>query len=143
MESVKLKIDAAVSNIMLDGEASDHVKELRVDALRCVTLIIEHYYSRFGRHNSIIAVIGEKKIAQILEATLKSEMDLIVSPPRVHYNFREVVPSNRFVIPEEELLIWSLTSLAAPLVRDGFVRFMKVFIEVFPEYAFVFDSYKM
>jgi len=87
--------------------------------------------------NPIVLTICAKKIEFILQVTTKSDLKEILSPPKVHYNGNEVVPTGSFHIIEEELLIWSLTSLwcGGPLNEAGFKRYIKVFAEVYPDMA--------
>jgi hypothetical protein len=134
MEEAILKICSAIKDVTLNEELDNRVNQLRILALRQLEPILKLSFDRFGRENPIVMIICEKKIAFILEARTKNEIDLILSSPKVHYNFNTVVPSNQYVIPEEELLIWSLTSLQAPLNEVGVNRFMELFLEVFPEY---------
>ncbi len=141
MEEAILKICAAITEVGLDEGHSDHVKSLRIQALRQIDPILKFYYNRFGKGNPIVMTICEKKIAFIMDAATKSEIDLILSSPKVHYNYNKVVPSNRYVIPEEELLVWSLTSMAAPLVEVGFNRYIELFLEIFPDFAELVKPY--
>jgi hypothetical protein len=134
MEEAILKIRSAITDVTLNEELDKRVKKLRISALRQMEPILKFYYNRFGQGNPIVITICEKKIAFILDATTKNEIALILTSPKVHYNFNSVVPANQYVIPEEELLIWSLTSLEAPLNEVGFNRYMELFQKIFPEY---------
>ena len=44
--------------------------------------------------------------------------------------FNEFITS-KYCIPEEEMIMWSCTSLKAPLNEAGFKRYMQLFKEVF------------
>ena len=138
MVSVLLEVCKAIVAVMLDTSISEKVQSLRIDALRRVPPITDYYYRNFHNEHLVMAVCV-KKIAFILEATTAREMDLILSSPKIHYNFEKVVPSNKYVIPEEEIMVWSLTSAIAPLNDEGFKRFKEVFIGVFPDFSSIFD----
>jgi hypothetical protein len=94
-------------------------------------------YEKEFMNNPLILQICEKKVEFILQAKSKSDLKEIMSPPKIHYNFNEVVPVGKFHIEEEELLIWSLTSLwcGGPLNAPGFNRYMKLFKKFYPDMA--------
>ena len=97
---------------------------------------IKGYQKQFA-NNPLISEICRKKIEFILQAKTKSELDEILSPPKIRYNFNEIVPTGKFHVDEEELLIWSLTSLwcGGPLSRPAYKRYMKLFAQFYPEMA--------
>jgi len=59
-----------------------------------------------------------------------------LTPPKPHYNGNEIVAIGKYHIPEEELIIWSHTSLKAPLNRHGFERMMELMKQIFPDFEF-------
>jgi hypothetical protein len=120
------------------------LRELEYDKIsmeRLVALIqlgarIKHYQNEFC-NNPLTLEICAKKIDFILQAATKADLNEILSPPKVRYNFSEVVPVGKFHIEEEELLVWSLTSIwcGGPLNDAGFKRYMKLFNKYYPEMA--------
>lgn len=88
-----------------------------------------------GSNPSLTLTIYKKKIQQIREAESAGDLKLTLMHPKVRYNGCKVVPDNKWVLPEEELILWSNTSLIAPLSQEGFERYMKIFKEVFPNEA--------
>jgi len=94
-------------------------------------------YQKEFNCNPLIPVICHKKIEFILQAKTKTDLIEILSPPKVRYNFSEVVAIGNYHVEEEELLIWSLTSLwcGGPLNQEGFNRYMKLFNKFYPEMA--------
>jgi len=92
-------------------------------------------YQKEFNNNPMIRVICEKKVGFILQAKSKSDLNKILSPPKVHYNFNKVVPIGNFHVEEEELLIWSLTSLwcGGPLNKPRFERYTELFKKFYPE----------
>ena len=125
-------ISQAIVEGSLDETKSNAVKELRVGALQRLPILMG-WYLRKGFDERIVTTICEKKIAFILEATSKREIELILSPPKPHYNYSEIVPGNRYSIPEEELLMWSLASLVGLLNQKGVERFMELFQQIYPD----------
>ena len=135
--SVDLQIPLAI--LELGKNADGKLFDVKMAAIFKAGGIAKSYEKEF-MNDRLSNVICAKKIAFILEATSKKEIDEILKFPKVHYNGNEVVPSGRFHIIEEELLLWSRTSLYSTLHRAGFDRYVKLFKEVFPEYADIFSS---
>ena len=103
----------------------------KATALIQLSTLIKKYQQDYY-HKALVQAILDKKIAFICEATTKADLKEILSPPKMRYNGGEVIPVGKFHIQEEELILWSITSLKAPLVSYGFERMMKVFAQVFP-----------
>ena len=64
------------------------------------------------------------------EATTVKDLRAVSDVPKPHYNGNRVIPSD-FSVPEEEIMIWSLTSELGPLNDAGFRRYMELFEELF------------
>ena len=64
--------------------------------------------------------------------TSKSEMDLLIKPHCPHFDGNRFIP-DKFMVPEEELICWSETSLRAPLKSETFERYVEPFGQVYPE----------
>lgn len=78
-------------------------------------------------------VLVLKKLQHIKEASNIKEINLIMGKPEVSYYGGEIRPKHQWVLPEEEIMLWSKTSLLAPLSQSGFDRYMKLFKELFPD----------
>ena len=89
-------------------------------------------YQKECPNEKMLQVIFDEKAAFICEATTKADIKEILGPPKIYYDGNKVRPTGRFHIPEEELIIWSLTSLNGPLISHGFERMTEVFAQVFP-----------
>jgi len=115
---------------------SDKLSIERMAAIIQLGTICRGYQKEFN-NNPLISVICHKKIEFILQAKTKTDLSKILSPPKVRYDFSEVLPVGSYHIEEEELLIWSLTSLwcGGPLNQEGFKRYMKLFNKYYPEMA--------
>ena len=123
--------------IMRLGElAGDKLLAERMAALFQLSGLIKAYQKEFNE-TPLALTICEKKVEYILQAKTKADLKEILAPPKVHYSFNEVVPVGRFHVDEEELLIWSLTSLwcGGPLNDAGFNRYTKLFAQIFPDMA--------
>lgn len=95
----------AIATIEFDGVSSEKVKDLRKESvLKLLPVILEFHRQRFRVET--IKTILKKKIAFILNATTKAEMQEILSFSVPYYNYVEIVPKGRFHVEEEELLLW-------------------------------------
>lgn len=87
-------------------------------------------YREMQIRDDIVDAIIEKRTQLILDATTVQELKSICAEPKPHYNGNEFITS-KYCIPEEEMIMWSCTSLKAPLNEAGFKRYMQLFKEVF------------
>ena len=104
---------------------------LRFDALMTLQSLIQQYDER-GYAAKLLNGIAEKKGAMIMSATSKTEMDNILRPKAPHFDGARFI-SDRYLLPEEELIFWSEASLRAPLNEYGIRRYMELFCRMFPE----------
>ena len=118
------------AEIVMDEDASDDLKELRLKALNKVNRSLNHYRN-LGFISQLTTAIAEKKSKMILEATSKTEMEKFLKPRCPHYDGSKFV-EDPFIIPEEELICWSYASLRCPLNSIGAARFKELFQRVFP-----------
>ena len=84
-------------------------------------------FSRMGFLKSLIYEIALKKINFLMNVKTKSEVKEILRPSAPVYNGNGFVSGGVFHIEEEELLLWSITSLMAPLNHEGFLRYQQLF----------------
>ena len=74
----------------------------------------------------------------IMSADSKTEVNKILRPKAPHYDGVRFV-SDRYLLPEEELICWSEASLRAPLNEAGYRRYMELFQRAFPEESEALD----
>ena len=120
----------AFAEIVMDEDASDDLKSLRIDALKKVQRSLNHYH-HLGYIPELTRAIAEKKCRMIKEATSKSEMEKFIQPRCPRYDGEKFI-EDPYIIPEEELICWSYASLRFPLNNIGAARFQEVFKRVFP-----------
>ena len=108
------------------GERTDKVLELQFSALRQLQAVL-HYYEQRGYSEKLIGAIAEQKGQMIITTTTKAEMEKVLHPS-------EFVP-DKYLIPEEELICWSETSLRGPLIRPAMKRYMELFQRLYPDEA--------
>ena len=121
----------AFAEIVMDEEASDDLKSIRIDALKKVQRSLNHYH-HLGYIPELTRAIAEKKCRMITEATSKSEMEKFLQPRCPRYDGEKFI-EDPYIIPEEELICWSYASLRFPLNSIGTARFQEVFKRVFPD----------
>lgn len=109
---------------------------LKQDALQALTSVkqtvigyAEDYFAFF-----LALSIMEQKSRMIIAADSKSELQEIVKPSVPSWNFGNFCTGPYHVL-EEEAILWSETSLEAPLNDDGLERYREVFSKLFPEQA--------
>ena len=120
----------AFAEIVMDEDASDDLKSIRIDALKKVQRSLNHYH-HLGYIPELTRAIAEKKCRMIKEATSKSEMEKFLQPRCSRYDGEKFI-EDPYIIPEEELICWSYASLRFPLNSIGAARFQEVFKRVFP-----------
>ena len=103
---------------------------LRFNALQTLGACLKHY-SRLGYAPKLLKRIADRKAALILAAANKTELDRILRPKAPHFDGVHFIP-DRYMLPEEELICWSETSLRAPLNEAGYRRYLTLFRQVFP-----------
>ena len=121
----------AFAEIVMDEDASDNLKSLRIDALKKVQRSLNHYH-HLGYIPELTRAIAEKKCRMIKEATSKSDMEKFLQPRCPRYDGEKFI-EDPYIIPEEELICWSYASLRFPLNSIGAGRFQEVFKRVFPD----------
>ena len=121
----------AFAEIVMDEDASDNLKSIRIDALKKVQRSLNHYH-HLGYIPELTRAIAEKKCRMIKEATSKSEMEKFIQPRCPRYDGEKFI-EDPYIIPEEELICWSYASLRFPLNSIGAARFQEVFKRVFPD----------
>ena len=121
----------AFAEIVVDEDASDNLKSIRIDALKKVQRSLNHYH-HLGYIPELTRAIAEKKCRMIKEATSKSEMEKFLQPRCPRYDGEKFI-EDPYIILEEELICWSYASLRFPLNSIGAARFQEVFKRVFPD----------
>jgi len=116
---------------VLTADMPDSVRLLRFQALKGVQQYLNRYQEN-GYLPELVSAIAEKKCKRILTLTTKAEMERLVKPRCPHYDGNRFWP-DEYIVPEEELICWSETSLRAPLNEAGQKRYMELFRQVLPE----------
>ena len=92
------------------------------------------YYQERGMLEEIILAFVQKKTGMLQKAKTKGELQEISKPPKPVYNGNGFTPG-KYDTEEEEVLLWSLTSLQAPLNDPAYKRYEELFCRLLPEKA--------
>lgn len=117
---------------ILNSEMTSEAFKLDViEAYRAVVTRCNAYMGNYFLPELILRILY-KKCLMLENARTKAELKDIVKPslPRKRGNGFYEGP---YHVKEEELLLWSLASLEAPLNADGAKRYKEVFTRFFPE----------
>jgi len=117
----------------------DKLMSAKIAALMKANSIIQAYASRMF-DNRLLRAITEKKIAYIKEAKSIANLKEILGPPKICYRNGKIHPDGAYNIPEEEAIMWSLTSLrggTSGLNRQGYERLKELMKQLYPEHEFV------
>lgn len=104
---------------------NDKKKELKFSALSHLMDVNRPYDEGF-EDNAILVDLYIKKIDFILNVNTKKEIEEILSVSHIKFNGSQII-TTKYNILEEELLMWSLTSLKSPLNNIGQNRYMELF----------------
>ena len=117
-------------------------KTVYAEKISAVMLLLEkcRFYENECFMPELILEICRKKAEYIKQAKTKAELQTIMKPPDMRYNGDEILPANEYCVAEEEIIVWSKTSLAAPLTAAGQKRYEKLFKELFPDKAYILDK---
>lgn len=130
-EGVTSALLHAIAEICEDKTVSEKLRELRLAAVREVYPYVQSLHEGTVRTDVILTIVMAK-LDFLRKAKSKTEVQKILSPPKVHYNGREVVPTDpKYHIPAEEMLIWSETSFLAPLNEAGSRRYFQLVRDYF------------
>lgn len=128
-----LEFEYAKALAEIAWKENDTLAEERIKALQ---LIFRRawYYQGEGMLDAIILGFVQKKIKMIQQAESKGKLQEIGKPPKPVYNGNGFTPG-KYDTEEEEMLVWSLTSLKAPLNDQAYKRYEELFCRLLPEKA--------
>lgn len=125
----KIALTNAYLRLMTDEPG--RVRTLRLEALKTLQSRLEEYRKN-GYMAEMVTSIAWKRSRMIMEAETKAEMKKILAHSCPHYDGRRFV-TDKYHVPEEELILWSEASLRGPLDSTGYERYCEVFRELFPK----------
>ena len=119
----------AIAQLVTDDTLIEKMRSRKFAAVQKAAAITDAY-AKAGIREDLVDTIMEKKTNLILSAKTIEEVDRAASQPKPHYTGGEWI-DDPLSVPEEELVIWSQTSLKGPLTHAGQQRYLSVFKKVF------------
>ncbi len=123
-----LMIAEAICEVPGLNEGSDKLRAEKAAALNTAAGTAMRYL-REGIRADLVKTVFMKKAQLLATAATVAELHEIMHAPCPHYTGGAFI-SGRYDIPEEELILWSLTSLKGPLVSAAFERYMLLFRQI-------------
>ena len=124
-----LEFAEAICNFPEPGKYPPAVEDAKCEAILKI-LGTTRSYRQHGFMGELVHTIFRRKVEMIREAGTVKEINAIEKGSIPHFNGSRFV-TGQYHIPEEELILWSLTSLKGPLIAQGFERYLEVFKQVF------------
>lgn len=131
MKEYEIVMHKAITNVIADESVHYRIAQLRFNSLIEVLKTLKLYEKEKFDPTQLLLPIAVKKSTMILNNSSKNILEDIVKPAKPFYNGNEIV-SGPYSVDEEEMIMWSRTSLIAPLIPDAQKRYMKLFATVFP-----------
>lgn len=119
---------------MLDTEIKESLLRRKFEAINKVCnraryFLKEHFIEK------LVFAMTEKKLSFIVGAKTIKEIDEAEKASEPYFDGNKLVPRSQYHIEEEELLMFSLTSLKAPLVHYAYERYLFLFKKLLPEWT--------
>ena len=123
---IDLEYSRYITELLMDNELNEKLRSRRFDALRKMRGITAQY-EKEGFLPELVETIFCKKADFIMRAKTKAELKEIVKPSTPRYSGGIFYPGSPYHVEEEELILWSKTSLKAPLISQGYKRYQELF----------------
>lgn len=108
---------------------SQTVVDAKYEAIR-KTLSCTKQYREHGFISELVHAVFTKKLKMIKEADTVKDLKAIEKGCIPHFDGNQFV-TGPYHIPEEEMIMWSITSLKAPLSSVGLKRYEELFKQIF------------
>lgn len=125
----------ALVEVVLDATSDESEKELRLD---CLIQIFgrANTYLKKGFLPDVVEAFFVRKMEGLPLVSTKQDMQDFLKVSTPHYFGGKFTVSNiPYYSEEEELLLWSETSLHGPLIAAGYERYMELFKKILPQKA--------
>ncbi len=123
---IDLEYSCYITELLMDDVINERLRSRRFDALRKMRGIAAQY-EEDGFLPELVETIFCKKAAFIMKAKTNAELEEIVKLSIPRYSGGTFYPGNSYHVEEEELILWSKTSLKAPLIPQGYKRYQELF----------------
>ena len=130
-EKIMLEMEYEKARKEFELKENDVLTEERIQTLQKIFYRAWRYQER-GMLEEIILGFVQKKTAMIQKAKTKGELQEISKTPKPIYNGNGFT-AGKYDTEEEEVLLWSLTSLQAPLNDPAYKRYEELLCRLLPE----------
>lgn len=124
-----LNMSRAMAEYTCDEHRDTAVNKAKLNAYIDTAKHITNYQAE-GIRDDLVEVVFDKRLKLIANATTAGELKIIMDQPKPHFNGNKFI-SDPLSVPEEEMILWSMTSLKAPLMHEAFERYFELFKQVF------------
>ena len=131
---IDLEYSRYITELLMDDKLDEKLRSRRFDALRKMREITAQYEEE-GFLPELVETVFCKKADFIINAKTKTALEEIIKPSMPRYSGGIFYPGNSYHVEEEELILWSKTSLKAPLIPQGYKRYQELFEEYVKEEA--------
>ena len=132
-ENCILALAPYVAEIIANPDMSEKVRQLQLDAIIQLKTRLAFYQER-GYMETLLCAIAKKRAKMIIDTSTKTEMEKVMKLRPPYFDGNKFV-SDKYSVPEEEMISWSETSLLGPLNDIGYRRYRELFEQIFPEQA--------
>lgn len=132
-EKIMLEAEYEKEREKIEGKEDDRLKNERIQTLQIIFQRAWRYQEQ-GMLEELVLGFVRKKTRMIEKAKTKGELQEISKPPKPVSNGNGFTPG-KYDTEEEELLVWSLTCLKAPLNNQAYERYKELFCRLLPEKA--------
>ena len=123
---IDLEYSRYITELLMDDTLTEGLRSRRFDAIRKMRGITARY-----EEENYLPELGKtvfcKKADFLMEAKTKAEIEEILKPSTPRYSGGTFYPGNLYHVEEEELILWSKTSLKAPLIPEAQKRYQELF----------------
>lgn len=112
------------------NDAAEKYTDFQTEAAALIIRQINSY-KESGFLSRLTDAILEKKLLWITKAKTKAELKEICKPSVPEYYGGKFGSKGIYHVEEEELLLWSMASLQAPLNAEGYRRYGELFCKFF------------
>lgn len=123
---IDLEYSRYMTELLMDNRLTEKLRSHRFDTLRKMRGIAAQYKEE-GFLPELVETVFCKKADFIMRAKTKAELEEIIKPSSPRYSGGIFCPGNPYHVEEEELILWSKTSLKAPLISQGYKRYQELF----------------
>ena len=131
---IDLEYSRYITELLMDDKLDEKLRSRRFDALRKMRGLTAQYEEE-GFLPELVETVFCKKADFIMKAKTKTELEEIAKPSTPRYSGGAFYPGSPYHVEEEELILWSKTSLKAPLIPQGYKRYQELFEEYVKEEA--------